>query len=298
MPTTSLRFEPVTGWNRRDFVRMTRETLWLPAWPGDERFWREFDRGPETLRRGARVIYDGRTAVGRVIAPQIGEWLIARDMGLRDAPDLPERAAAALFDMAARNDAAYIRVSLHAPHWPAMEARGLREQKRRMTMRRALRNLPPVIPAANARNPVAADSDLIGQLLNAAYAGTVDDDGEDERIWTDHVSDIVGGQFGPFLPYASFVTPPAAPFNSAALVVDCAPGCAILGQVATRPEHANRGQARRLIGYALAALAAHDYHTCFLEATLSNDNAIHLYRSMGFEPVGPEIYYGYKWLRA
>ncbi|MBI5879626.1 MAG: GNAT family N-acetyltransferase [Chloroflexi bacterium] len=296
MPAT-LRFEPVTWWNRRDFVRLTRETLWSPAWPGDERVWRELEHGPETVRRGARLIYDGRTPVGRVIVPHIGDWLIVRDLSLRDTSGLPERAADALLDLAARQSAAYVRASVQGPYWPALAARGLREQKRRTTMRRDLRTLPPTFTAANTRHPDAADCDLLGQLLFAAYAGTADDDGEDVDVWTSHAYDIIGGQFGPYVPAASFVTPVDAPYHCAALVVDCAPGCGVLGQVATRPEQANRGQARRLIGYALAALAGAGYHTCFLEVTLSNANAIHLYRSLGFEIVGPEIFFGYKWLQ-
>lgn len=289
---TTLRFEPLTVLNRRDFFTITRETLWMPAWPGDLAAARDFERGPALIRQGARLIFDGRKLVGRVIAPQLDDWLIVRDLGLRDAPRLAERAADALLAMARRQGAQFVRVGVHEPYWPALATRGFEEQKRRMTMRRDLGALEPVFPASNARPAHPGDRAALGRLLCDAYADTVDDEGEDVAVWTAHASDILRGQFGPYLPAMSFVTPVEPPLASATLVVESAPGCAVLGQVATLPELSNRGLARRLIGYSLAALAGAEYHTCFLEVTLSNDNAVHLYRSLGFQPAGPQVVYG------
>jgi ribosomal protein S18 acetylase RimI-like enzyme len=289
---TTLRFEPVTARNRRDFFRITRELLWCPVWPGDAAAERDFDRAPALMRQGARLIYDGSRLVGRVIAAQIDAWLIVRDLGLRDTPGLAERVAGALLAMARRQKVEYIRAGVHEPYWAALAARGFLEQKRRMTMRHDLRALQPISPMSNARPVRPADRAALGRLLRDAYADTVDDEGEDLAIWAAHVSDIQRGQFGPFLPVMSFVTPVEPPLSSATLVVEGAPGCAVLGQVATLPELSSRGLARRLIGCSLAALAGANYHTCFLEVTLSNDNAVHLYRSLGFQPVGPQIVYG------
>ena len=80
------------------------------------------------------------------------------------------------------------------------------------------------------------------------------------------------------------------------LAVETAPQSALIAQVVTRPEQANRGLARRLLRDSLAALAAHGYRRCFLEVTLTNANAVHLYHSLGFETVGPRIVYGIRLL--
>ncbi|MCA1555012.1 MAG: GNAT family N-acetyltransferase, partial [Chloroflexi bacterium] len=54
----------------------------------------------------------------------------------------------------------------------------------------------------------------------------------------------------------------------------------------------NRGHARRLLTTSLAALARQGYERCFLEVTVTNANAIYLYRTLGFTEVGPPIVYG------
>ena len=292
--TTAIRFEPVTTNNLRAFVRITRETLWHPVWPGDEAVAADFRRWSPEIQQGARLIYEGRELIGRVVAPQFEHYLVLRDLGVRSKRGLAQRVGYALISLAERQQANTIRAILQEPLWLALSALGFVEQKRRTTMRKSLRHTPATIATANVRHVASADGDSLGELMYDAYVGTADDEGEDLDLWTRHVGDVMRGQYGRFLPEASFVTPTEPPFDSATLVIESARYCAVLGQVVTRHTHTNRGYARRLISYSLAALAQFDYEHCFLEVTLSNANAIHLYHALGFEPVGPQIVYGIK----
>src|SRR6185436_15149252 len=114
----------------------------------------------------------------------------------------------------------------------------------------------------------ATDVPEIGDLLNAAYRGTIDDEGDDRDTWTYHARDVLRGQYGPFLTPASFATPADPPFTSATLVIESAPQHAVLGQVITRRAMTNRGLARCLVGLSLDALRVLGYADCFLEVTL------------------------------
>lgn len=286
-----IRFEPLNRRNLRDFVRLTRETLWMPAYPGDEAVRHEAEHWAGPTRQSAFLIRAGREGVGRLVAPRLEDWVIARDVGLRDRPGLAAETAAALLEHARASGARALRAVVHEPIWNSLAALGAREQKRRLTMRRDLHSLP-IAGAADARAVSPRDEPRIAELLHAAYENTVDGEGGDAAGWRAHAEDIFRSWFGSFLAEASFVSPPDPPFFSATLVVECAPLCGLLGQVATHPAHTNRGHARRLIARSLAALARLGYRTCFLEVTQSNDNAVHLYRSLGFQPVGPQIVYG------
>lgn len=56
-------------------------------------------------------------------------------------------------------------------------------------------------------------------------------------------------------------------------------------EVCVRPEYQNRGIARKLIKQALSHGKKHAATRAFLAADEMNENAIHLYKSIGFEPV-------------
>jgi ribosomal-protein-alanine N-acetyltransferase len=53
--------------------------------------------------------------------------------------------------------------------------------------------------------------------------------------------------------------------------------------VAVMPEHRNQGIGRSLVEQALGALARLDANESYLEVRVSNDQAINLYKKMGFE---------------
>lgn len=290
----AIHFEPVGERNLSAFCAITRETVWLPAWPGDEAFERDLRRWPRELQKAAYLIYRERELIGRVIAPQFDDYLIVRDLGLRAQANLAEAVAQAIMRRAKQQDARVVRVIVFEPFWNAFSRLGFTQQKRRATMQLELSHAPLTPRRDDVRNVMRADIADVGELMYDAYHQTVDDEGEDPEQWTSHTRDIVEGQYGAFLASASFITPPSPPFHSSTLVIENAPRGAILAQVVTRRSQANRGYARRLITHSLTALAALDYERCFLEVTLSNANAVHLYRTLGFTEIGPAIVYGLK----
>ncbi len=288
-----IHFDPVSERNLADFVRITRDTLWQPVYPGDDWLARDFARWHPALQQSALLIFADRELVGRVVAPQFDDYQVWRELGLRADPHLIALTAHALLERAARQHAHIIRAIVLEPYWSAFERVGLREQKRRVTMQRALVHAPAV--GADVVRPLAdADADPVGELMHAAYIGTVDDEGEGVEQWRAHTRDVMAGQYGQFLSCCSFVTPTRAPFHSGVLVIENAPQSALIAQVVTRHAQTNRGHARRLLARSLAALGARDYRQCFLEVTTSNANALHLYRKLDFTEIGPQIVYGIK----
>lgn len=293
----SIQFVPVNAANLRAFVDVTHETLWSPVWPGADAVAQDFWRWPSESQAAAHLITCRSELIGRVVMPQLDDYLIIRDLGVRAAH--AARVVDALVQRAAAGHARTVRAIVHEPLSDAFAARGFAEQKRRITMRHDLRGVPGpmlTLPVRHVSDHADRDGMDIGELMHEAYRGTVDDEDEPRAVWTLHAHDVLGSHYGVFLDTASFVTPPTPPFYSATLVIESAPRSAVLGQVVTRRSHTNRGYARCLIMLSLAALAARDYHECFLEATTTNANAMHLYRVLGFRPSGPQIVYSVRHL--
>jgi len=90
----------------------------------------------------------------------------------------------------------------------------------------------------------------VGRVLLAAYRNTVDDEGEDESDAIGEVEQTVEGQYGPFLPEASFVAEDGGP----------------------------------IVGGGNALLAA-GHTELDLLVTEANEPAVALYRHLGFEQV-------------
>jgi len=293
----TISFRPASA-DLDTYIDVTRRTFWLPVWPGDDRVRREFEHWPREIREAVYIINEGREPVGRVIMPQFDDLMTIRDLGLRRSGALLARVGCALLDYAVGRRVRDVRLVVYENWWPPFAELGFVEQKRRKTMRCDLRRRAPAGAACAARYVSKSDVPQIGDLLNAAYRGTIDDEGDDRETWTYHASDVLRGQYGPFITAASFATPRDPPFACATLVVECAPQHALLGQVVTRRELTNRGLARSLINLSLDALTVLGYEDCFLEVTLGNENAVHLYQTMGFVDLGPQIVYGLKSLEA
>lgn len=293
----TIHFRPASA-DLDTYIDVTHRTFWLPVWPGDERVRREFELWPREIREAVYIIYEGREPVGRVIMPQFDDLMTIRDLGLRRSRSLPARVCRALLEHATGRRVRDVRLVVYENWWAPFAELGFVEQKRRTTMRCGLRNRPAAGAACAARHVSKSDVPQLGDLLYAAYRGTIDDEGDDRETWTYHVRDVLRGQYGPFVSTASFATPADPPFACATLVVECAPQHALLGQVVTRREQTNRGLARSLINLSLDALTVLGYEDCFLEVTLGNENAVHLYREMGFVDQGPQIVYALKSLEA
>jgi ribosomal protein S18 acetylase RimI-like enzyme len=95
------------------------------------------------------------------------------------------------------------------------------------------------------------------------------------------VREILGGQYGEFLPWASWVAEQGTNAVGALLVVRAPTGPLII-EVAVLPSAQGRGIAAALVVAGVRALHEHGEAPPFLNVTDGNDVAIRLYRRLGF----------------
>lgn len=136
------------------------------------------------------------------------------------------------------------------------------------------------------RTPTHEDLSLLGALMWDAYRGTPEerDVGDGLVSATEEVRLTFDGEYGPFLPEASFIAEEDGRPVAAALVTVWN-GTPLLAFLFTAPSHTGRGLARRLIRATMWALAERGYHRLSLAVTESNTRARALYESMGFVEV-------------
>ncbi|GAA4632224.1 hypothetical protein GCM10023196_064750 [Actinoallomurus vinaceus] len=139
------------------------------------------------------------------------------------------------------------------------------------------------------RSPTRGDIPLLGALMWDAYQGTPDerDVGDGVPSATEEVRLTFDGEYGPFLPEASFVAEEGGRPVAAALVTVWRE-VPLLAFVFTAPSHTGRGLARRLIEAVMGSLVEQGYDRLSLAVTGQNTRARALYESMGFieVPVG------------
>ncbi|MCO6010330.1 GNAT family N-acetyltransferase [Actinoallomurus purpureus] len=136
------------------------------------------------------------------------------------------------------------------------------------------------------RTPTREDLPLLGALMWDAYRGTPDerDAGDGVASATEDVRLAFDGEYGAFLPEASFVAEEGGRPVAAALVTVWT-GVPLLAFLFTAPSHTGRGLARRLIHATMGALAERGYDRLSLAVTEQNTRARALYESMGFVEV-------------
>jgi ribosomal protein S18 acetylase RimI-like enzyme len=124
----------------------------------------------------------------------------------------------------------------------------------------------------------------VGRVLLAAYRGTVDDEGEAEDDAIGEVERTVEGQYGPFLPEASFVAEDGARIVGASLLwlFESRP---FLAYVVVHPDAQRRGIGSMLVEACGNALLSAGHTELDLYVTEANEAAVALYRKLGFEQV-------------
>lgn len=135
------------------------------------------------------------------------------------------------------------------------------------------------------------DGLMLGELLYAAYKGTIDDEGQSLEEAHDEAIETLQGRYGHIIWPASFIATgaaDAADATDAEIAVSC---CVVtdsekfgplIAFVATRPEFQKRGLARTLIAKSIDALRDVDVDLVTLVVTNGNEPAISLYRKLGF----------------
>ena len=131
------------------------------------------------------------------------------------------------------------------------------------------------------------DTEALGRLFHAAYAGTVDDEGETEEEAIAVVRATFAGDFGVFVDDASMVVERDGQLVCAALVTVWN-GKPLLAFAVTAPEWKGRGLSRQCVAAAMQALAAAGQRELHLFVTESNLPALAVYRRLGFEAAGAD----------
>jgi ribosomal protein S18 acetylase RimI-like enzyme len=134
------------------------------------------------------------------------------------------------------------------------------------------------------RTLAPGDARVLGELLHAAYRGTVDDEGESVEDAVGEAGRTLDGAYGPVLWACSrIVVGEAEGVGLAAAVVTHAPELgALLAFSVTRPEVQRRGFAAALIQRALSEAHALGHERLSLVVTEANTPALALYRKLGF----------------
>jgi predicted N-acetyltransferase YhbS len=128
------------------------------------------------------------------------------------------------------------------------------------------------------------DSDLLGELLYAAYLGTVDYRDESLDDFKQELLETLFGRYGNMIWNASFVALDGeGTAVSTCLVTDNEKLGPLLAFAASLPVCQKKGLATFLIKKSLLALKASSVSALTLVVTPDNRSAVSLYRKLGFE---------------
>jgi len=133
-----------------------------------------------------------------------------------------------------------------------------------------------------SRNLRADDNDLMGELLYAAYHGSIDDEGESPEAARQEVARTFGGAYGPVLWDCSFIVIQEGQAVGATIVTDYASGPPLLAYVIVKPSRQRSGLAQHLLKRTLDALHRTGRGQMRLFVTAGNTPAVNLYRKLEF----------------
>ena len=138
---------------------------------------------------------------------------------------------------------------------------------------------PPQLPGL--RRPVPDDIAGLGRLMEQAYRGSVDDEGEDEAAAVDEVRKTLAGGYGAFDSEASSVLEQAGELLAATLVTRWEERPFVVFSM-TAPQARRQGLARAGLAWATAVLHERGETQLALVVTTANTPARRLYESLGF----------------
>lgn len=144
--------------------------------------------------------------------------------------------------------------------------------------------LPPSQPGAGVpgvRLFRPTDEAALGPLMQRAYRGTVDDEGETVEDAIAEVRKTLAGDYGAFMPGCSMVAERDSRVVSATLVTHLV-GQPFVAFAFTDPECQGQGLAGGCIRAAMARLRSQGERELGLMVTLANARAVSLYTRLGF----------------
>lgn len=159
----------------------------------------------------------------------------------------------------------------------------------RIPMKVRLQSSPP--PEHSGIRPFKTkDLPALAELMFEAYQGTIDfEPGSSVQDALEQLEKTVQGEYGNFIPEASFVLEEDGVPLSASLITFWAPfNCPLLAFTMTRPECKGQGLAALVMKSSMSALYHDGYNRLGLVVTDGNSPAQRLYERLGFKPFDPE----------
>jgi ribosomal protein S18 acetylase RimI-like enzyme len=129
------------------------------------------------------------------------------------------------------------------------------------------------------------DVQALGALMDRAYQGTIDHEGETLDQCVEEINAAVTGKYGPFIQEASFIVTSDNKIICASLVT-LYKEKPLLAFSMTDPDFQRKGLATFLIEKSINALARTGYPEIYLVVTNGNLSAQNLYFRLGFCQIG------------
>jgi GNAT superfamily N-acetyltransferase len=152
--------------------------------------------------------------------------------------------------------------------------------RRRLKMLARLEPQEPV-ESPDLRTAGPGDREALAALLIAAYAGTIDDEGETPEQALAEIDRTLGGAYGPYLEPCSFLVEDEGRVVATSLITRWTEA-PLVAFVMVAPEHKGRGLGERVLRRSMAALAAQGERELVLFVTDGNEPAQRLYKHLGF----------------
>lgn len=180
-----------------------------------------------------------------------------------------------------------------------MDCRGLEAAgfvchwRKRMALELMYWQEPIIIPEGYRLTPWnIAYLDAAAQVVYRANFGTLDAElyapffGESPERCRKGLLAILVGRYGPFQQDATVCAFHGDDLVGINLILDESEGQASVVEISVDPVHQGKGLGRALMNESLRILELARYERVELAVTRANDNALHLYESIGFEPKG------------
>lgn len=192
---------------------------------------------------------------------------------------------------AASIDARHLKATYPAAYIASFAAAGFQELRRRTGMMASTQvSLPllPLPPSLRVRSMTLDDVDVIGTLLQRAYANGPDNLHPDVAGWRAEVQAVQEGRMGPFIPEGGFVTEHSLDrFHLAgSIIVHLERGVPRIRHLVVAPTFRHVGLGQLLAVKSMQRLHELDYSTVILYVTLGIP-AVNLYHRLGFIEAGP-----------
>lgn len=156
--------------------------------------------------------------------------------------------------------------------------------KERWFMIAPLRHASQPISVLDARQLQKEDAPQLGNLLHAAYQGTVDDEGESPEEARKEAEQILAGKYGPIMENATAGIFREDELLAAIVFTEWSKlDFPFLAFSITHPKAQRQGLARQLFVSAMNELARSEHRRIGLFVTASNTRAVQLYVQMGFQ---------------